>query len=186
MPYLLLFHLLSYIAIMHQLRPKELKQLRREASKRPQEIVLLLDNFQYARNVAAMFRIADAAGVERLVLAGNTAQPPFGKELQQVSRHKEKSVRYQYQDNAAAAAKNLKDAGFFMIGIELTDESVDISQLPRLTRGHNKICFVAGNEVHGVSNKILEICDASVHIPMYGQGASLNVTQATTVVLYSF
>ncbi len=49
---------------------------------------------------------------------------------------------------------------------------------------NKKIALVVGNEVRGLSPKILKYCDRIVHIPMYGKKESLNVSVATGIALY--
>lgn len=171
---------------MKQLNKKEVKQLRRELPGRGKEITLVLENIQYARNVAAMFRTADAARAGRIFLTGISKVPPFGKELQQVSRHKEKSVHWEFFDDTSKAINRLKREGYFIVAVEITDNAIPHYELAKLIEDKTKVAFVLGSEVYGVKNATLELCDASVFIPMYGKGASLNVTTSGGIILYSF
>jgi len=170
---------------MRQLRKQEIKK-KFKKFKREKEIVLLLEDLQYARNVASMFRCADAAGVSKVILTGITEQPPFGSKLKRASRAKEKSVHWTYEKTSGKAIQKLKNQGFMIIAIELADDSVDYTELPYLLRAEDKVCFIAGNEAHGVKKTTLQRVDAAVHIPMYGKGASLNVMVSTSIVLFGF
>jgi tRNA G18 (ribose-2'-O)-methylase SpoU len=169
---------------MEHLNKKQIKNFFK-GTKRKHNIVLLLENIQYAKNVASMFRTADAAGVKNIYLTGISHKPPFGKELSKVSRQKHKSMSWEYVETTDKVIKKLKKDGFFIIAVELTDDAVDYTQLSRLVIDHEKICFVLGSEVYGVVNKTLEKCDASVYIPMFGKGASLNVSVSAGIILYS-
>mgnify|MGYP001348900317 CR=1 FL=1 len=171
---------------MRQLNKKEIKKFLKKPIKRDVEICLVLENLQYAVNVASLFRTADAAAVRRVYLTGISHQPPFGKDLQKTSRHKEDSVEWVYKQSTTELIEELKKNGFKIIAIELTDTAKHLFELPEILEGVEKICFVAGSEVYGVNKKTLEKCDESVYIPMYGKGASLNVSQATAIVLFSF
>ncbi|MBL8015330.1 MAG: hypothetical protein JNK26_04045 [Candidatus Doudnabacteria bacterium] len=171
---------------MSQLKKSEIRALRKSLPSRPEQVVLVLENIQYARNVAAMFRTADAAGVNRIFLTGISKQPPFGKELQQVSRHKEKSVQWQYFQDTNSVINKLKGDGFFIIAIELAEGAISHQELPAAIEGKQKICFILGSEVYGVKESTLQATDLQVYVPMYGKGASLNVTASGAVVLYSF
>lgn len=171
---------------MRQLHKKEVKDLNKSHGKRSHTIYLFLENIQYARNVASIFRTADAAGVKRIMLAGISQQPPFGKELRQVSRSKEKSVTWEYVESTKRSIERLKQDGFKVIAVEVTDAAQPISKLPSLIADADKVCFVVGSEVYGVTNELLGMCDFAVYIPMYGKGASLNVSSSAAVVLYSF
>lgn len=170
---------------MRQLKKKEVKAIIKETPKRKQEVVLLLENIQYARNLAGIFRTADAAGVRRLYLTGISQQPPFGKEMQQVSRGKEKSVEWKYEKDTGRILNTLQKLGYFIIAVELTDEAKPLTEMATLVKDRQKICLILGNEVYGVTKTALEKSDAAVYIPMYGKGASLNVATAAGVVLYS-
>lgn len=170
---------------MRQLKKKEIKKLTKEY-KRDQEIYVLAENIQYARNVANMFRICDAAGVKRLYLTGISHKPPFGKDLRKASRSKEQSVEWKYEETSGKVINTLKKQGFEIIAVELTDEAFELSQLARKIVGVKKVCFVVGSEVYGVTKATLERCHSSVFIPMYGKGASLNVSTSLGVVLFSF
>ncbi len=169
---------------MRQLKKKEIKKATK-IYKRDTEIILLMENIQYARNVATMFRVADAAGVRRIILTGISKLPPFGKDLKKVSRNKENAVEWISKESASRAIPELKAKGFEIIAIELTDTSMELKDLPNHIKNKKKICFIAGNEVYGVINKTLEKCDAAVQIPMYGKGASLNVASSVAIVLFS-
>jgi tRNA G18 (ribose-2'-O)-methylase SpoU len=170
---------------MRQLRKKEAKQFfRQQVQKREYELHLLLENIQYARNVASIFRTADAAGVHKIHLTGISKQPPFGKDLVKASRHKERSLPWDYSETSIPVITRLKQQGFVVIAIEITDNAQPLAGLPQLVEARDKVCLVAGSEVYGVINKTLVECDASIFIPMYGKGASLNVAASVAVALY--
>jgi 23S rRNA (guanosine2251-2'-O)-methyltransferase len=171
---------------MQRLDKKQIKKKYKEYPKRTQTIYLLLENIEYARNVAAIFRTADAARVGKIFLTGISFQPPFGKDLVKASRHKEKSIPWEYEKDSAKAIQKLKQQGFEIVGIELTDSSMDLSELQSYMDKHEKVCFVAGSEVYGIVKTTLEKLDTAVQIPMYGKGASLNVGMSVGIVLFSF
>lgn len=172
--------------MMRQLNKKEVKKFLKKPYKRPQEIYLILENIQYAVNVASMFRVADAAAVRRIYLTGISHKPPFGKDLQKTSRHKEDSVKWIFKESTTDVIGELHKKGFKVIAIELTDTAEHLFELPEMVDGFDKIAFVAGSEVYGVTKNTLAKCDESVYIPMYGKGASLNVSSAVSIVLFSF
>lgn len=170
---------------MKQLRKKEAKNFLKDIPTRTQEISLLLENIQYARNVAASFRTADAAGIEKLYLTGISHHPPFGRELKKVSRKKESVVRWEYYKKTHNAIRELKEQGYFLVALELTDEAVSIYQLAQMLRRKQKVCILAGSEVYGITKKLLSQCDLSTYIPMWGKGTSLNIAISVGVALYS-
>ncbi len=169
---------------MKLLTKKEIKKSFKK-NKRKQEIAVILENFQYARNVAGVFRTIDAAGISKLYLTGITTTPPFGKELQNASRKKERHVNWEHSESTEKIIIKLKKQGFKIIAVDLTDNAIEINKLNKEFVNQNKVCFVFGNEVHGIKKDTLSICDLSVYIPMYGMGASLNVATTVGIVLYS-
>jgi 23S rRNA (guanosine2251-2'-O)-methyltransferase len=170
---------------MKQLTPKELKKFFKNQFSRNKEIVLLLENIQYERNTASIFRTADAAGVKKIYLTGVSKTPPFDESLEHVSRRKEGTVDWEYQKNAYFVLQNLKKQGFITIAVEITTQSLPLEKLKPIANANDKICFVLGSEMFGVTNDTLRNCDESVYIPMYGKGASLNVAVSAGIVLYS-
>jgi tRNA G18 (ribose-2'-O)-methylase SpoU len=166
---------------MKQLRGVELKRFLKQNKTKQVEIVLMLENIQYAQNVATIFRTADAAGVRKIILSGISQTPPFGKDLKKASRSKEESVPWEYVENLGKKINSYKDQGYQVIAVELTDSSVNFKEFPY----GEKIVLVGGSEVYGVTRNTLEKVDASVFIPMHGKGASLNVSTAMAVVMFN-
>lgn len=168
---------------MKQLRPKELKRYLKGMFKHDMEIHLFLDNIQYTRNVAELFRIADATTAKKIYMYGITPNPPFGKDMQKVSRKKEYRVEWEKIENENQLFMDLKKKGFSILALELTDESINITDHKL---GSNKILVILGNEVNGISKRILKYADKSIMIPMYGKGASMNVSVSAAVLIYYF
>lgn len=170
---------------MEQLSKKQIKRFFK-GKRRGREIILLLENIQYATNVASIFRTADAAGVKKIYLTGISKTPPFGKDLSKTSRNKEKSVQWEYFDTTKKALKQIKKDGFYTVAVELTNDAEDASRLSYIISDKERVCFVLGSEVYGVKNETLKECKKSVFLPMYGKGASLNVATTAGIILYQF
>ena len=164
---------------MKQLRGIELKRFLRRFKKPPIEVYLLLENIQYARNVASIFRTAEAYKVKKIFLVGISHKPPFGKDLRKVSRNKEKSVPWEYYENAGMIINKMKNRGYKIVALELTNESKKIDNI----FFSDKILLVAGNETYGIVEKTLSRADLSLFIPMYGKGSSLSVSISTAIAL---
>ena len=49
---------------------------------------------------------------------------------------------------------------------------------------NKQLAFVFGNEVEGVSDEVLAICDGAIEIPQYGMKHSLNISVAAAIVLW--
>jgi tRNA G18 (ribose-2'-O)-methylase SpoU len=167
---------------MKPLLKKEIKKLFKEY-KQKVEFVLIAENIQYARNVAELFRIADALRMQKVILTGISQKPPFGKDLVKVSRSKEKHVPWEYTEKTFNAIDKLKEQGYVVTALEITDEAVEVNDYIKNMKS-KKVAIVIGNEVYGVTKELLSHCDNSVYLPMYGKGASLNVSVSLGILLY--
>ena len=163
---------------------KNLKKFLKNRYNHDFEIVLILENIQYARNVAEIFRIADAVKVRKIYLTGISHTPPFGKDLIKVSRSKEKSIEWEYKENINDIYKRLKRDSFDVIALELHEKSLEINEYLNTIKDKRKIAIVVGNEGYGVTKKTLSLISKSVMLPMYGKGSSLNVSVSLAVLLY--
>lgn len=174
--------LLRYNTPMKQLRGVEVirfnKVVKREL-KGKKDIVLVLFSVDYQANLGMIFRLADAIGVTKLYLTGGMRELG-GNIFNKVSRHKEAYVPWERAEDIAPVLNTLKKDGYTIVGVEITDtsERFDAYQWP------DKVALVLGNEGHGIPNKILDLCDSAVYVPMLGEGGSLNVAVAASIVAY--
>jgi 23S rRNA (guanosine2251-2'-O)-methyltransferase len=144
-----------------------------------QEIYLILHNIRSAYNVGSIFRTADAAGVKKIYLCGYTPTPDNQKVVK-TSLGAEKYVPWEYYKQTWQLLKKLKIKKIHIIALEQTKKSVDYRQFkPKFP-----LALVVGNEVKGLSKKILTYADKIIAIPMYGKKESLNVVVATGIALY--
>ena len=144
-------------------------------------IVIFLDNLNDPRNTGMIFRLADAFGVSELILSENTPAPPSVK-LKRTARGTDKIVRYKKVDDKIAAITSLKNNGYTLLSLEITQRSKDIKAFN--FKQLDKICIIAGSEEHGISKELLEISDETIHIEMIGTGLSMNVANALAIMLY--
>ena len=143
--------------------------------------VLVLDNIRSMHNVGSAFRTCDAFNVERLYLCGITATPPQ-KEIAKTALGATESVEWEYAEDVVDLAKQLKSDGYVIILVEQTDTSTMLQEFDFSQYG--KIALFVGNEVFGISDGLLPLCDAAVEIPQFGTKHSLNVAVATGIVLW--
>lgn len=147
---------------------------------RPQtDLVVLLQSVEYPVNVGAIFRLADGAGLEALILSGITPTPPHPT-IDKVGRFKSQRVPWRYQKDPIKAITELKEEGYHIVAIEIADLAVPYHQY----EFPPKVCLVVGHEDHGITRTTLESCDAAIFLPMYGKGRSLNVHVALGIVCY--
>ncbi len=146
-------------------------------------VVVVLDNVRSAQNVGAFFRTSDAFAVERIVLCGITATPP-SREIHKSSLGAEFSVVWEHCPLTADAVATLKQQGYKIVAIEQVEGAVMLDKLEvDMTQ---KYALVFGNEVMGVDQNVVDICDSAIEIPQMGTKHSLNVSVSGGVVLWKF
>jgi len=151
-------------------------------------IIAVLDNIRSAHNVGSIFRTADAFGISEIYLCGTTPVPvdKFGRERKDIAKvalGAEKSVKWKYFSSSLRAVNALKKKGVKIFSVEQSENSEGIGKLNNF-KGKN-ISLVFGNEVNGVSPKILAVSDKIFEIPMLGKKESLNVSVAFGVAAYA-
>lgn len=167
---------------MKQLRETELKRFLREyrrAHPPLRQIKLLLQNVEYAINVGSVFRLADGADVDEIILSGITQAPP-NPAIGKVARGKDRRIPWRHVDSPEETFAELRAEGYRICALELADRAVpyDTYAYPE------RLCLVVGHEEHGIPPRVLQLCDEAIFVPMYGKGLSLNVHVSLAVVCY--
>lgn len=150
-----------------------------------QENILILNDIRSVENVGAMFRTADAAGIDKIYLTGYTPTPldRFGRKRKDIAKSAlgaEEHVSWEQKKSISALLTKLKKEGFQIIAIEQDKKSIDYKKVK--LKGKN--AFIVGTEVTGIPKKVLKKCDKIVEIPMKGKKESLNVSVALGVALF--
>ncbi|MFA5917512.1 MAG: RNA methyltransferase [Candidatus Gracilibacteria bacterium] len=145
--------------------------------------IILLDSIRSMQNVGAIFRNADGAGFEKIILTGFTPTPPRG-EIGKTALGAENSVIWEYYENPLDVINQLKKEGYKIYSVELAKNSIDYREF--FGKKQDKICLIMGNEVSGVRQNILDNSDKILMIPMMGKKNSLNVSVAAGIVMYAF
>lgn len=144
-------------------------------------LVVVLDNIRSQQNVGSVFRTSDAFLVERILLCGITAVPPH-REIHRAALGATESVAWEYHESILAAITGLKEQGFLILGIEQTETSISIEEFfPVKDR---PIAIILGNEVNGMSEEVLPLCDIFLEITQYGTKHSLNVSVCAGIVIW--
>ena len=168
---------------MRKLKNNELNRLTVEEYKNAKKIplIVILDNIRSCNNIGSVFRTSDALLIEKIYLCGITAIPP-NKEIHKTALDAEKSVEWKYFEKTEDAISELKHNGFKVFAIEQVENSI---LLPEFTPTKDeKLAIVFGNEVKGVQQKIVNICDGSIEIPQYGTKHSFNISVSAGIVLW--
>lgn len=156
-------------------------------------ISVVCDNVRSLMNVGLIFRLCDAARIDKLYLCGITGYPPSpgdtrppwvseraGRVIAKTAIQTVQYVPWEYRPNALDVIRELKDRGTQIVALEQTRQSVSYL----CARYRFPLCLVLGHERQGVENQVLELADLAVDIPMYGMGNSLNVAMAFGICVY--
>lgn len=134
-----------------------------------------------------MFRTADAAGVTKIYCIGYTPTP-FDrfkrpqKDIAKTALGAEQTVLWEHHDHIEDVIQTLKHDGVMIVALEQTKNAINYRALPQEIK---KVALVVGNEVGGISEATLSLCDYHIEIPMCGEKESLNVSVATGIALYA-
>jgi tRNA G18 (ribose-2'-O)-methylase SpoU len=150
------------------------------APKKP--IVVVMDQIRSMHNVGSVFRTSDAFLINGICLCGFTPQPPH-RDIHKTALGATESVDWMYYEQTTDAVIALKNQGYKVYAIEQTEGSIPLNQFKKTEA---PIAFVFGNEVDGVDQSVIELCDGVIEIPQWGMKHSLNISVAAAVVLWEF
>jgi len=142
----------------------------KNAAKLP--VIIVLDNVRSMNNIGSVFRTADAFLVEEIYLCGITAKPPH-RDIQKTALGATDSVKWNYFSETYNAIKDVQQEGYFVIAVEQTEDSLSLDQFK--PESGKSYAYVFGNEVHGVSQQVVDLCDTVVEIPQFGTKHSFNI-----------
>lgn len=175
----------------------------RKADKMP--LVVVLDDVRSLYNVGSVFRTSDAFRVQTVCLCGITAAPDevrddegrvvkdcslkAAQEIHKTALGAEESVEWRYFKTAEEAVKSLKNDGFTVLAVEQAHGSTMLGDFsPEWVNGNvsKRYAVVLGNEVKGVRQEIVDMCDGCLEIPQYGTKHSLNVSVTAGIIIWHF
>ncbi len=151
------------------------------------QTILILNDIRSIINVGAIFRTADAVGINQIILSGVSPAPidRFGRvrgDFAKASLGSEHSVPWEQVEDIIKSIKDFKKQGYTIIAIEQAKNSVHFKKYSQIV--DQKVVIIPGNEVDGVPSPILKLADVILELPMRGIKESLNVSVATGIILY--
>jgi tRNA G18 (ribose-2'-O)-methylase SpoU len=171
-----------------------------EAEKMP--LIVVLDDVRSLYNVGSVFRTSDAFRVEAIYLCGITATPDevrdedgtlvrdctlkASQEIHKTALGAEESVAWRYYKTAAEAVAALKEDGYEVLAVEQCHGSTMLNDFKPAFGDKKKYAVVLGNEVKGVHQEVVDMCDGCLEIPQYGTKHSLNVSVTAGIVIWHF
>jgi 23S rRNA (guanosine2251-2'-O)-methyltransferase len=170
---------------MQKLKLDELGRIDAESFQTQQKfpVVLVLDNVRSALNVGSAFRTADAFALEKIVLCGIAATPPH-REILKTALGSTETVQWVHYQEVTDALNDLKNENYEILAIEQTDKSIMLNDFKVVE--NQKYALVFGNEVEGVSDEAMSLCDAAIEIPQFGTKHSLNVSVCVGILSWYF
>lgn len=151
----------------------------RNSPKQP--VVIVLDNVRSQHNIGSIFRTADAFRIDSIHLCGITATPP-NREIQKTALGATESVDWKYFITTSESVEVLRKEGYHIVAVEQVHGSVNINDFD--SAKYEKFALIFGNEVHGIDEEILSLCDSFIEIPQFGTKHSLNVSVSAGIVLW--
>lgn len=163
---------------MDELERKSVEEFK-TAEKFP--IIVVLDNVRSMHNVGSIFRTADAFLIESIYLCGYTPKPPH-RDINKTALGATETVYWQHFDNILDAITILRQQSYKIYAVEQVKESLSLNHIE--FNSNEKMAIIMGNEVEGVQEKVLNICDACIEIPQFGMKHSFNVSVAAGIILW--
>ena len=151
----------------------------RQADKLP--LVVVLDNVRSMNNIGSVFRTSDAFRVEKICLCGITACPPH-RDIHKTALGAEESVAWEFFEETSECIESLKRQGYRVYAVEQVDESVMLDEFE--TQSGTPTAIVFGNEVEGVDEEVIPLCDGCIEIPQFGTKHSLNISIAAGILIW--
>jgi len=168
---------------MRKLKNSELDRLSIEDFKDVKKIplIIILDNIRSLNNIGSVFRTSDAFLIEKIYLCGITATPPH-KDIHKTALGSTETVTWEHVEDTLTLVEKLKVEGVKVISIEQAENATMLNDFT--PQQHTTYALVFGNEVKGVSQKVVSAGDLVIEIPQYGTKHSLNISVSVGVVIW--
>jgi len=168
---------------MRKLENSELERKSIEDFKKSEKtpLILVLDDIRSLHNIGSVFRTADAFLIEKIYLCGITAIPP-NKEIHKTALGATETVAWDHAENVLEVIQKLKDEKIKTFAIEQVESAVFLQDFK--VENNQKYALVFGNEVFGVAQEAVAICDGAIEIPQLGTKHSLNISVSAGIVVW--
>lgn len=149
-------------------------------SQEKKQLVVLLDDVRSMNNVGSIFRTCDCLGIGQIYLCGITGSPPH-RDIYKTSLGAENSIDWEYHEDIETLINSLKRENYIIAGLEQTDKSINIRNFDPQSK---PVAIIVGNEVEGISDKALALCDEILEIPQFGTKHSFNVAVSCGIAFW--
>jgi len=168
---------------MRKLKNSELDRLSvdafKDAKKTP--IIIILDNIRSLNNIGSVFRTSDAFLIEKIYLCGITAIPPH-KDIHKTALGSTDTVDWEYIENTKDIVERLQYENVKVCAVEQADNATMLNNFN--VESSTRYALVFGNEVKGVAQGVVNICDFVIEIPQFGTKHSLNISVSCGVLIW--
>ncbi|TVR41625.1 MAG: TrmH family RNA methyltransferase [Cryomorphaceae bacterium] len=144
-------------------------------------LVVILENIRSRSNIGSVFRSADAFLVKEIFLCGYTACPPH-RDIQKTALGATETVLWRHEEDTHHVIATLRRDGYQIWGVEQSSHSIELRGFNPLP--NKPIALIFGNEVDGVQQSTIDLCDGCIEISQSGTKHSLNVAVCGGIVLY--
>ena len=170
------------LKMSQKLKNEELNRLNvnefKNATKQP--VIIVLDNVRSLNNVGSAFRTADAFLIEEILLCGVTGTPP-NKEIEKTALGATSTVKWTHFKTTMEAVTYVKQKKYTPYAVEQATKSISLN---KFVSDNQKIALIFGNEVYGVEQEVIDICNGVIEIPQAGTKHSLNISVSIGIVLW--
>jgi tRNA G18 (ribose-2'-O)-methylase SpoU len=168
---------------MRKLENSELERKSIEAFKQSEKtpLILVLDDIRSLHNIGSVFRTADAFLIEKIYLCGITATPP-NKEIHKTALGATETVTWEHNSSVLEVINKLKEENITTLAIEQVESAIFLQDFK--VEKNKKYALVFGNEVYGVSQEAVALCDGCIEIPQLGTKHSLNISVSAGIVVW--
>ncbi|MEO9571528.1 MAG: TrmH family RNA methyltransferase [Polaribacter sp.] len=159
-----------------------MKQLTHYDIKNKQQqfpITIVCDTIRTPENIGMCFRISESFGVQKIYFHENSPSIENRKVIN-TARNTINQIAHDNYSDFDELINNLKQEENTIIGIEITDKSINIQNFN--FKNHKKIVLLLGSERNGIKNT--DLIDETIAIPMYGRNSSINVIHSLAITLY--
>ena len=160
---------------LHRSSPEDL------AGRERNPVWIVLDQVRSMHNVGSVFRTSDAFHISGIVLCGLTPRPPH-RDIHKTALGATDTVPWHYEASVELTLRQFKEDGYRLFAVEQTHNSTSLQEIPY--SAPDKMVLIFGNEVNGVSEEALSLCEGSIEIPQWGSKQSLNISVSVGIVLW--
>ena len=142
-------------------------------------ITIVCDAIRTPENIGMCFRISESFGVQKIYFEESSPSTE-NRIVKKTARNTISQIKHAVYNDFNEIIHQLKAEGNTIIGIEITDKSINIQDFK--FKNHKKIVLLLGSERNGIEN--INLVDETIVIPMYGRNSSMNVIHSLAITLY--